>query len=149
MRSKRYCKDEQERMTTKATSAGRRMLKYLEDSESTKVGIRELEEQVLFPYDSGSDMVHIARRVKNERSQNLFQIFRQAEDEIIKDSKARWDAQLRGLVELVRLCQSLRVKVEHQCERQEVLKDLVVSKKDMQRTAPEDCQRKNTRNCWS
>ena len=28
------------------------------------------------------------------------------------------------------------------CERQEVLKGLVVSKKDMQRTAPEDCQRK-------
>ena len=28
----------------------RRMLKYLEDGESTKVGIRELEEQVLFPF---------------------------------------------------------------------------------------------------
>ena len=28
------------------------MLKYLEDSESTKVGTRELEEQVLFPYES-------------------------------------------------------------------------------------------------
>ena len=27
-------------------------------------------------------------------------------------------------------------------KRQEVLKDLVVGKKDMQRTAPDDCQRK-------
>ena len=35
--------------------------------------------------------------------------------------------------------------VEYLCERQEVLKDLVVSKKDTQRTALEDCQRKMTR----
>ena len=46
-----------------------------------------------------------------------------------------------GLVELERRCQSFRADVEYLCEREEVLKDLVVSKKDMQRTAPEDCQR--------
>ena len=33
--------------------------------------------------------------------------------------------------------------MEYLCERQEFLKDLVVGKKDMQRTAPDDCQRKN------
>ena len=43
----------------------RRMLKYLEDCESTKVGVTELEEQVLFLFETGSDMVQIARRVKN------------------------------------------------------------------------------------
>ena len=32
--------------------------------------------------------------------------------------------------------------MEYQCERQEVLKDLVVSKKDMQRTVQEDVQTK-------
>ena len=32
--------------------------------------------------------------------------------------------------------------MEYLCERREVLEDLAVSKKDMQRTAPEDCQRK-------
>ena len=37
-----------------------------------------------------------------------------------------------GLVELERRCQSFRADVEYLCERQEVLKDLVVSKKDMQ-----------------
>ena len=81
------------------------MLKYLEDSERTKVGKRELEEQVLFPCESGSDIVHIARRVNNEKSQILFQIFRKGEDEILVASKARRDAQLRGLVELETLCQ--------------------------------------------
>ena len=41
--------------------------------------------------------------------------------------------------------------MEHLCEREEVLKDLVVSKKDMQRAAPEICQRKGTRSwrIWS
>ena len=46
--------------------------------------------------------------MKNEQSQNVFQIFRQGEDEILIASKARWDAHLRGLVELEMLCQSLR-----------------------------------------
>ena len=56
--------------------------------------------------------------------------------------RARWDVQLKGLVELERRCQSSRADVEYLCERQEGLKDLAVSKKDMQRTAPEDCERK-------
>ena len=75
------------------------MLKYLEDSESTTVGIRELEEKVLFPSESGSNVVRIARQAKKEKSQNLFQIFRQGEDEVLIASNSRWDAQLRGLVE--------------------------------------------------
>ena len=57
-------------------------------------------------------------------------------------SKARWDVQLKGLVELERRRQSFRADAAYLCERQEVLKDLVVRKKDMQRTAPQDCQRK-------
>ena len=39
--------------------------------------------------------------------------------------------------------QGQRVAQQYLCEGQEVLTDLVVSKKDMQRTAPEDCHRKN------
>ena len=35
------------------------MLKYLEGSESVRNGTRELEEQVLFPCESGSDIVHM------------------------------------------------------------------------------------------
>ena len=62
--------------------------------------------------------------------------------EILIASKAGLDAQLRGLEELERGCQSFRADVEYLCERQEVVKDLVVSKKEMQRTAPQDCQRK-------
>ena len=67
---------------------------------------------------------------------SYFNIFRQREGEVFIASKAKWDVQLKCLVELERRCQSFAADVEYLGERQEVLKDLVVSKKDMQRTAP-------------
>ena len=75
------------------------------------------------------------------RSDKLFQIFRQGENEVLIASKARWSEQLKGLVELERRCLTFSEEVEYSSERQEVLSDLAVSKQDMQRTAPEDCQR--------
>ena len=54
--------------------------------------------------------MRIARQAQHEKSQNLFQIFRQGENEVLTASKARWDAQLRGLVEPERRCQSLGVR---------------------------------------
>ena len=122
----------------------RRMIKYLEDSEITKVSTIELEEQVLAPNEPRINVVRIARLARNEKKEQLFQILRQREGEVLIASMARWDVQLKGLVELERRCQS-RADVEYLCERQDVLKDLVVSKKDMQRTALEDCQRKRLR----
>ena len=50
----------------------RRMLKYLEDSEVTKVSIRELEEPVLSPNESRIDIVRIARQARNEKRKNCF-----------------------------------------------------------------------------
>ena len=51
-------------------------------------------------------------------------------------SLARWDAQLKGLVELERRCQGLMQEVQLPSERQEVLVGMVVSKRDMQKEAP-------------
>ena len=56
--------------------AGKRMLQFLEDSEDLKVRQSESPE---------------------EAGHMLFQIFRQEENEVYI---ARWDAQLKGLVEL-------------------------------------------------
>ena len=94
------------------------------------------------PNERRSSVVRIARQARNEKKEKLLQIFRQREGEVLIASEARWAVQLKGLVELERRCQSLRSDVEYLCERQEVLRDLVVSKKGVQRTAPEDCQRK-------
>ena len=118
------------------------MLKYLEDSEITKVSTRELEELVLSPNEPRINVVRIAGLARNEKKEKLFQIFRQREGEVSNASKATWDVQLKGLVELERRCRSFRADVEYRCQRQVVLKDMVVSKKNMQRTASEDCQRK-------
>ena len=50
--------------------------------------------------------------------------------------------QLKGLVVLERRCQTLREEVEHLSGKQEVLGDPTVSKKDMQKGAPEKYQEK-------
>ena len=50
--------------------------------------------------------------------------------------------QLKGLIELERRCLTLREEVDHLSECQEVMADLMVSMKDMQKTAPEMCEEK-------
>ena len=70
----------------------------------------------------------------------LFQIFRQGENEVLIVSKTRWDEQLKGLIELERRCLALREEVEHLGEKEEVLADVMVSKRDMQKEAPEKDQ---------
>ena len=49
---------------------------------------------------------------------------------------------MKGLIELERRCQTLREEVEHLGEQQEVEADLMVSKRDMQKEAPEKSQEK-------
>ena len=44
-------------------------------------------------------------------------------------SKAKWDPQIEGLGRAGEALSALRAEVKYQCERQEVLKHLVVSKK--------------------
>ena len=83
--------------------------------------------------------MQIAKQARNERGQKLFEIFRQGENEVYSASLARWDTQLKGLVELERRCQDLMQEVQLQSERQEVLVGMV-SKRDMQKEAPQNYQ---------
>ena len=53
---------------------------------------------------------------------------------------ARWDTQLKGLVEVERRCQDLMQEVELLNDRQEVLAGMVMSKRDMQKEPPKKCQ---------
>ena len=77
-----------------------------------KVGLSELEEQLEIPEEAGISIMQIAKQASNERGQQLFQIFRQEENEVCIASLARWDTQLKGLVELERRCQELMQEVE-------------------------------------
>ena len=71
----------------------RRMLKFFEDSEVQKVSVREVEGQVLSPNESRVNIVRIARQPRQEKRTNLFQSFRQGENELLFASKARRDDQ--------------------------------------------------------
>ena len=64
-------------------------------------------------------------------------IFRQQENEVYIASWARWDAHLKGLVELERRCQELMQEVELISESQEVLAGFMEDKIRIHRKATE------------
>ena len=109
--------------------AAKKMLKYLEDSEDLKVGLGELKEQLEPPEEAGISIVQIAKSSSS----------RQEENEVYIASLARWETQLKGLVELERRCRELMQEVELLIERQEVLAGLVEDKSRLQSKATEKC----------
>ena len=58
------------------------MLKYLQDNEDVKVGLSELKEQLETPEETAICFMQIAQQARNERGKELFQIFRQEENEV-------------------------------------------------------------------
>ena len=112
-----------------------RMLKYLEDVEDLKVSLRELKDKLESPEAAGICIMQIAKRARKEGGQKIFQIFRQEENEVCIASWARWDAQLKGLVELE--CQELMQEAELLSERQEVPAGLLEDKVRIQSKATE------------
>ena len=101
------------------------------------------------PEEAGISDTQIAKQARHERGQKLFQIFRQEESEVCIVSSARWETQLKGLMELERRCQDLMQEVELLNDKQEVLADMVVSKRDMQKEAPKNIKRRYSRNSRS
>ena len=111
--------------------------KYREDNEDVKVGFSELKQQLEMLEVAGISIMQIAQQARYERGQKLFQIFRQEENEVYIASLARWDTQLKGLVELKRRCQDLMQEVKLLSERHEVLAGLVEDKSRLQGKATE------------
>ena len=120
--------EDKRKWRTAYENAAREMLKYLEDNEDVKVDLGELKEQLETPEEAGISIMQIAKQTRNERCPKLFQIFRQGENEVYIVSVARWDTQLKGLVELERRCQELMQEMKLLRERQEVLAGLVEDK---------------------
>ena len=115
----------------------KKMLKYLEDSEDLKVVLTELKEQLESPEEAGISIMQIAQQARTGRDQKLIQIFRQEENKVYIASLARWDTQLKGLVELERRCQELMQEVKLLSESQEVLSCLMEDKIRIQSKATE------------
>ena len=66
----------------------KKMLRYLEDSESLNVSTRELKDQVLSPDGSSVNIERTARQARSEKSKKLFQIFTQGANEVLIASMA-------------------------------------------------------------
>ena len=115
----------------------KRMLRYPEDSEVFEVGVTELQEQLGISEEAGVSIREIAREAMNEDGQKIFEIFSQGEEEVCIASLARWNAQLKGLVELEKRCQNMMREVKFSSERQEVLKGMVEDKIRLQSRATE------------
>ena len=102
-----------------------------------KEGVTELQEQLGISEEAGVSVRAIAEQAMNEDSQNIFEIFWQGEEKVCIASLARWNAQLKGLVELEKRCQNMMWKVKSSSERQEVLKGMVEDKIRLQSRATE------------
>ena len=70
-------------------------------------------------------------------AKRCLKFFRQGEEEVCIASRARWNAQLRGLVELERRCRDAMQRVKLLSERQEILKGMVEDKIRLQSRATE------------
>ena len=75
-------------------------LRHLEDSEDSKVSVTELQEQLGISEEAGISVKQVAQQARNENGQNMFEIFRQGEEDACIASCARWNGKLIGLVEL-------------------------------------------------
>ena len=88
------------------------MLTYLQDSEDLQVDRSELKEQPETPEEAGFSIRQGMREAKSSS---------RCSDKKRKRCTARWDTQLKRLVELERRCQDLMQEVQLQSERQELL----------------------------
>ena len=106
----------------------KRMLRFLEDCEDLKVGVTELQEQLGISEEAGISIKPIAQQAMNENGQHISEIFRQGEEDERIARRDRWNAQLKGLVELEESCQNEMQEVQLLRERQEILKGMIEHK---------------------
>ena len=115
------------------------MLKHLEDSEDLIVGIGELQEQLEISEEAGVSITQVAQQAMKENGQHIFEIFRHGEEEACIASLARWNAELKGLVELERRCRNTMQEVKVLSETQDKLKSTVEGNIRLQSRATEKC----------
>ena len=108
----------------------RMMLSYLDNSEASKVGTKDLEEHVLAPNEPSVNIEYIVRQARGVKHKKMFQILsRQGAKEITVASMARWAENMRILTVLERECLDPIEAIEHLSATQELLATLMKSKK--------------------
>ena len=77
----------------------KRMLKNLEDSDDVKMGVTELQKQLVISEEVGISIRQVAQQAMCENGQKIFELYRQGEEEVCIACLARWNAQVKGFVE--------------------------------------------------
>ena len=131
--------DDKRRRSIAFEKLAKRMLKYPENSDDVKVVVTELQEHMEISEDVGISIRQVAQQAMKENGQKIFENFRQGEEEVYIASLARWNAQLKGLVELERRCRNTAQEVQVLSERQETFKNTMEDKLGLQSRAPEKC----------
>ena len=68
--------------------------------------------------ETGVSIKQVAQQASNENGQTLLKFFRHGDEDVCIFSLARWNAQLKGLVELERRCRDTMQEVKLLSERQ-------------------------------
>ena len=89
------------------------VLRFLEKSEKVKVGISELQERREVPVQIGISTQQVAQQVRSENGQKIFESLLARRGRGLCCQLARWDAQLKGLVELERTCQETSQEIQN------------------------------------
>ena len=117
------------------------MLSYLDNSEASKVGTKEMEEHALALNEPSVDREHIVRHARGEKHKKCSSSSGdKGAKEILVASVARWEEHLRMLTVLERECLDLSEAIEHLSEKQELLAIMMESKRCLQKDAPDRFQ---------
>ena len=101
------------------------MLRYLDNSEVVKVGIAELQERLEVHVQIGISIRQVAQLARSENGQKIFEVFWQEGEELCFASWVRWEAQLKGSVDLERRCQDISRDIQMLNKRQEFFQNAV------------------------
>ena len=133
--------DDKRRRSIAFEKLPKRMLKYPETSDDVKVVVTELQEHMEISEDVGISIRQAVHQAMNENGQKIFEIFRQGKERgmYCHASLARWNAQLKGLLELERRCRNTAQEVQVLSERQQIFKNTMEDKLGLQSRAPGKC----------
>ena len=116
------------------------MLRYLDNCNEVKVGITELRERVEVPLQFGISIQQVAQQAMNEDGQNIFEILWQEKEELCIASRARWEAQRKGLIDMERRCEDISREIQMLSKRQDMFKNAIEGKLRVQSRASEKLQ---------
>ena len=116
------------------------MLRYLDNCNEVKLGITESQERVEVPAQIGISISAGGEAGHERRWTKKIEVFWQEDGELFVASRARREAQRKGLVDLERRCQDTSRETQMLNKRQEIFQNAIEGKLRVQDRASERLQ---------